>query len=349
MALNGGKTAVILFNLGGPDGLDAVQPFLFNLFRDPAIIKAPLPFRWLIAQIISRRRAPIARDIYAELGGSSPLVAETEAQARALETALDDPLQTVRVFTCMRYWHPMSDAVAAEVAAWAPDQVILLPLYPQFSTTTTGSSVRDWQRAARKANLDARTAAVCCYPTDPDFVTAQAHQIRKTLADVSGPRRVLFSAHGLPKKIIDAGDPYQFQIERSAEAIARAVGLGVGEWVVCYQSRVGPLEWIGPSLDTALAQTARDSRAAVVVPISFVSEHSETLVELDIEYRKIADDQGVAQYHRVPTLSTNAGYIEALAKLVKQTMGRRGICPPDNQRFCPIGAVGCACAARPQS
>jgi len=349
MTLNGGKTAVILFNLGGPDGPDAVQPFLFNLFNDPAIITAPLPFRWLIAKIISRRRAPIARDIYAELGGSSPLLAETEAQAKALETVLDDPLQTVRVFTCMRYWHPMSDAVARDVAAWAPDQVILLPLYPQFSTTTTGSSIKDWQRAARKANLNVRTAAVCCYPQDEDFVAAQTRQIRRTLTNVTGPRRVLFSAHGLPKKIIDAGDPYQFQIERSAEAIAREVGLGVGEWVVCYQSRVGPLEWIGPSLDTALAQTARDSRAAVVVPISFVSEHSETLVELDIEYRKIAGDVGVAQYHRVPTVSINPGFIETLAKLVKLTMARRGICPPDNQRFCPIGAVGCACAARPHA
>ena len=342
-----GKTAVVLFNLGGPDGPAAVRPFLFNLFNDPAIISLPGPLRWCLAQLISRRRAPVAQAIYAELGGASPLLAETEAQARALETSLRDAgPDEVRVFVCMRYWHPMSAEVAGEVAAWGPDQVVLLPLYPQYSTTTTASSIADWQRAARRAGLSAATSAVCCYPVDENFVAAQVRQIRKVLSGVSGAKRVLFSAHGLPKRVIEAGDPYQGQVERAASAIAGGLGLGVGEWAVCYQSKVGRLEWIGPSLERALALTARDSRAAVVVPISFVSEHSETLVELDIEYRKIAEDMGIAQYHRVPALSVNAAFIEGLAGLVRGARGKRGICPPDGRRFCPLSAGGCACAGR---
>jgi len=340
------RTAVVLFNLGGPDQPDSIRPFLFNLFNDPAIISLPGPLRWLLAQYISRRRAPVAREIYAELGGASPLLAETEAQARALEKALQDPLKEIRVFVCMRYWHPMSDEVARAVKAWGPDQVVLLPLYAQYSTTTTASSVRDWQAAARRVGLEAATSTVCCYPANEDFVAAQVSEIRKVLSTVSGPRRVLFSAHGLPKKIIEAGDPYQDQIERSSSVIATALGLGVGEWVVCYQSKVGRLEWIGPPLDQALAQAARDSRAVIVVPIAFVSEHSETLVELDIEYAKIADDLGISHYHRVPTLSLNARFIEGLAKLAKKAMTSRGVCPPDGKRICPISAIGCACSER---
>jgi len=342
----GSKTAIVLFNLGGPDSPAALRPFLFNLFNDPAIISLPAPLRWCLAQFISRRRAGVAKDIYAELGGASPLLRETDAQARALEAALADPLKEIRVFVCMRYWHPMSGEVARDVAAWGADQVVLLPLYPQYSTTTTASSIKDWQEAARGAGITAQTSAVCCYATDDDFIAAHVRCARKVLSEVSGPRRVLFSAHGLPKKIITAGDPYQGQIERAASAIAKRLGLGVGEWVVCYQSRVGRLEWIGPTLDKALSDTARDSRAAVIIPISFVSEHSETLVELDIEYRKIAQDLGITQYLRVPTLSTDKTFIGGLAKLANKAMGSRGICPPEGKRACPISAVGCACAGR---
>jgi ferrochelatase len=316
------KTAIVLFNLGGPDGPEAIQPFLFNLFNDPAIIRLPGLLRWCLAWYISHRRAVVARNIYAEIGGASPLLAETEAQARALEQVLNDPDRhsgrDYRVFVCMRYWRPMSDQVAAEVVAWGAEQVILAPLYPQFSTTTTGSSVTDWRRAAGLADLTAPTSAIQWYAAEDDFVAAHADLIRPALAAVKGAKRVLFSAHGLPKKIIAAGDPYQGQIEQSAGAIAAALGLGDGEWVVCYQSKVGRLEWIGPTLDQALAETARDCRAAVIVPLSFVSEHSETLVELDIEYRKIAEDLGIAQYRRVATLSTEPAFIAVLARLVGQ-------------------------------
>ncbi len=301
------KTAVVLFNLGGPDRPGAVRPFLFNLFNDPAIIGAPGPLRWLLAQWISRRRAPLARKIYEEIGGASPLLANTEAQAKALEAALNagDGDDQVRVFIAMRYWHPMSSEVARAVEAYGPDQVVLLPLYPQFSTTTTGSSLTDWARAAAAAGLGAPTRSLCCYPTQTGFVTEVAGLLRSALtvvgARAEGAPRVLFSAHGLPKKFIERGDPYQWQIEQTAAAVAEVVvGAVAGaaavpdlDWRVCYQSRVGPLEWIGPSTDAEIARAGAEGRPVVVVPIAFVSEHSETLVELDIEYRRLAEDKGV--------------------------------------------------------
>jgi len=224
------KTAIVLFNLGGPDRPEVVRPFLFNLFNDPAIIDAPGPLRWLLAQTISRRRAPIARKIYQELGGGSPLLANTRAQAEALQAVLNarGGVSEFKVFIAMRYWHPMSDETARAVMAHGPDQVVLLPLYPQFSTTTTGSSVTDWTRAAAKAGLTTPTRSLCCYPTQPGFVAEVAALLRTALAEAGteagaevgaeagdGPR-VLFSAHGLPKKIVARGDPYQWQVEQTA-------------------------------------------------------------------------------------------------------------------------------------
>lgn len=206
------KIAVVLFNLGGPDRLESVKPFLFNLFNDRAIIGAPQPVRWLLAWLISSRRAPFAQEVYANLGGKSPLVSETEKQARALEAALADAGE-VRCFVAMRYWHPMSAATAAEVKAFAPDKVVLLPLYPQFSTTTTQSSFDDWARAAARVGLDVPTSAICCYPDEHDLIEAHAAMLaqgvnRARLAAGDAARiRILFSAHGLPKKVVAKGDP----------------------------------------------------------------------------------------------------------------------------------------------
>ena len=350
------KTAVVLFNLGGPDRPGAVRPFLFNLFNDPAIIGAPGPLRWLLAQWISRRRAPLARKIYEEIGGASPLLANTEAQAKALEAALTagDGDDRVRVFIAMRYWHPMSGEVARAVESYGPDQVVLLPLYPQFSTTTTGSSLTDWARAAAAAGLGAPTRSLCCYPTQAGFVTEVAGLLRSALA-VAGARaegapRVLFSAHGLPKKFIERGDPYQWQIEQTAAAVAGAVAGAAPvpdlDWRVCYQSRVGPLEWIGPSTDAEIARAGAEGRPVVVVPIAFVSEHSETLVELDIEYRRLAEEKGVPCYTRVATVDTGAVFIAGLAELVRAALaGERALCSQDGARRCPGQWGGCPLAA----
>jgi len=340
------RIAIVLFNLGGPDSPDAVRPFLFNLFNDPAIIGLPQPFRWLLARVISSRRAPIAREIYQEIGGSSPLVELTCAQGSALQAALDRDGE-VRVVMAMRYWHPMSDQAAAEVAAFEPDEVVLLPLYPQYSTTTSGSSIKDWRRAAERLGIEAPTVAVGCYPTADGLVQAHADLIERALSNMETDRpiRLLFSAHGLPKRVIDAGDPYQWQVEQTAAAVRKVLARDDLDSVVCYQSKVGRLEWIGPSTEDEIIRAGRDGVALLVTPIAFVSEHSETLVELDIEYRAVAEKHGVPAYVRVPALGTHPAFIDTLATLVRDVRGKRGCISQDGTRLCPQSLTECACAA----
>ncbi|MBY0431920.1 MAG: ferrochelatase, partial [Rhodospirillales bacterium] len=254
------RTAVVLFNLGGPDNPEAVRPFLFNLFNDKAIISAPQPIRWLLAKLISTRRAPVAQTIYAHIGGRSPLLDLTRAQATALEQALGGE---ARVFIAMRYWHPLTEQTVAEVKAYAPDRIILLPLYPQYSSTTSGSSVAAWKRSAAAAGLSPPTTTICCYPTAAGFVEAMAELTAIALDQAGAGARLLFSAHGLPKKIIAAGDPYQWQVERTAEAVVSRLGRPNLDWTICYQSRVGPLEWIGPSTEEEIHRAGKDGKDLV--------------------------------------------------------------------------------------
>jgi protoporphyrin/coproporphyrin ferrochelatase len=332
------KLAVVLFNLGGPDCPEAVEPFLRNLFSDPAVISLPGILRIPLARFIARRRAPIARDIYAKIGGRSPILEETQAQARALEQALSG--HDTRAFIAMRCWKPFSDEAAQAIAVWRPDHVVLLPLYPQYSTTTTRSSLEDWQRAATAAGLSAPTTAICCYPRMPGFIAAAAALTRETMArgrpEIS--YRLLLSAHGLPKRVIGRGDPYQWQIEQTAAAIVEQ--LGISDWTVCYQSRVGPLEWIGPATDAEIRRAGADGKGVIIAPIAFVSEHSETLVELDIEYAKLARESGVPDYLRVPTVSVRQEFIGSLADLVLESLAGTG-----PARKCPEHL---ACCGNPQ-
>lgn len=313
------KIAIILFNLGGPDSLEAVQPFLRNLFSDPAILRVPSFIRGPLASFIARRRAPIAREIYGKIGGASPILGQTEAQARALEEALgagDGEGHEWRGYVCMRYWHPMTEATVRSVERFKPDRIVLLPLYPQYSTATTASSFKAWNDLAR---FKVPTAVVRDYPVEPGFIAASVALVKEGLAQVGDvPRRVLFSAHGLPERVIKAGDPYQGQVEQSAKAIADTIG-GL-DWSVCYQSRVGPLKWIGPSTDAEIARAGADRVSVVLYPLSFVSEHSETLVELDIEYRHLAEKAGVPAYIRVPTVGTHPLFIAGLARLVRDAL-----------------------------
>ena len=347
------RTAVVLMNLGGPDSLDAVEPFLRNLFRDPAIIGAPRPVRWLLARLIARRRGPEAREIYRSIGGRSPLLEETEAQAAALRQALAD-LGEVEVAVAMRYWHPMSDEATRRVAAFRPDQIVLLPLYPQFSTTTTASSVDAWRKAAHAAHaahaagIAAPTRAVCCYPRENGLIAAHAALIEPLLAAAAeaGKPRVLFSAHGLPKRVVARGDPYQWQIEETARHIVTRLGRDDLDWAVCYQSKVGPLAWLEPSTVDELDRAGRDRVPVVVVPIAFVSEHSETLVELDVTYRDHARAAGVPAYHRVPALGTHPAFIEGLAGLVRRAMdGAAHLDSGEGGCICPAAHRGCPLAA----
>ncbi|AMW34460.1 ferrochelatase [Haematospirillum jordaniae] len=319
------RLAIVVFNLGGPDRPEAVKPFLFNLFNDPAIIGAPKPVRWLLAKFISSRRAPVAREIYEHLGGKSPLLEQTRSQADALEKALADMADTVKVFVAMRYWHPMTAETVHAVKDFSPDQIVLLPLYPQYSSTTSGSSLKLWAEEALKQGLDVPTSTLCCYPDEVGLIDALALKIRDTLSNLSTNVRVLFSAHGLPKKVIAAGDPYQDQVEQTCDALVERLGfLGVDtanlDWTICYQSRVGPLEWIGPSTDDEIIRAGKDGVAVVMVPVAFVSEHSETLVELDIEYGALARESGVPSYNRIMTVQCDPHFIRGLADQVRKTL-----------------------------
>jgi len=337
------KRAVVLLNLGGPDSPKTVRPFLFNLFNDPAIFRLPQPFRSWLAAFVAKRRAPVAVEIYRHLGGGSPLLPNTEDQARALHTALGGGRDT-RVFIAMRYWHPFTAQTVADVQAWGPDEIVLLPLYPQYSTTTTESSVKAWHQAARFLGLKVTTKTVCCYPTAPGFIDAMAELIAPALtgAALYGKPRLLLSAHGLPETVVKGGDPYQFQCERTAAAIVGKLGIPDLDWTVCYQSRVGPMKWIGPSTDESLRKAGQDKVPAVVAPIAFVSEHSETLVEIEIEYRKLAGEVGVPYFVRVPTVSSAPSFIVALADLVNEVSASRAAClPGDGHRICPVSCTRC--------
>ena len=318
------RLAVVLFNLGGPDSLDAVEPFLRNLFSDPAILPLPAVFRLPLARFIAKRRAPVAREIYAKLGGGSPILRETEGQASALEQALAVQGYDAKCFIAMRCWRPRSDDAATAVKAFAPDAIVQLPLYPQYSTTTTGSSLEDWARAAAAAHITAAVTIVKSYPMAEGFIQALANAIQETWKQAQpGLRyRLLLSAHGLPERVIAGGDPYQREVEQTAAALVAALETPGLDWVVCYQSRVGPLKWIGPATDAEVMRAGRENLGVVVAPIAFVSEHSETLVELDMEYAKLAKKAGVPHYLRAPTVGTRPAFISALAKLVVEGAGQ---------------------------
>jgi protoporphyrin/coproporphyrin ferrochelatase len=336
------KLAVVLFNLGGPDNLKAVKPFLFNLFRDPAIITLPAVARLPLAALISTTREKLAQANYAIMGGASPLLPETRAQASALEAELKgkDTGVEARCFIAMRYWKPFAKATAREVAAFEPDEIVLLPLYPQYSTTTTASSLKDWLGVYKGRG---RSRTVCCYPTALGLVDAHVAAIRKTWEAAGRPQglRLLFSAHGLPQKIVDGGDPYQAQIEATAAAIAARLP-EFADWKVCYQSRVGRLQWLKPSTDDEIRLAGAEAKGVLIAPIAFVSEHVETLVELDREYAHLAKGVGCAPYLRAPTPGVDEGFIAELARGVLDAAGRASGPHPHGPWRCPAGHAKCA-------
>jgi protoporphyrin/coproporphyrin ferrochelatase len=321
------RLAVVLFNLGGPDSLAAVQPFLFNLFNDPAIIGLPWPLRPLVARTISGKRHEEASHNYAHMGGASPLLAETEKQALALELKLNATLPgfEAKTFIAMRYWKPFTEEAARAVAEFGPDEIVLLPLYPQYSTTTTASSVKLWNKAYRGSG---QTHEVCCFFDDASFAAGYARLIRQTFEAAGRPRntKLLFSAHGLPEKVIKRGDPYQSQVELSCAAVMRQLG-DDWDWGVCYQSRVGPLKWIGPSTPEAIEAAGVEGKSVLLVPIAFVSEHVETLVELDRDYALLAKEKGCPQFLRAPALGTEEGFIAGLAGLVASSLFKTRCAP----------------------
>jgi len=325
-------------NLGGPDKQSSVKPFLFNLFNDPAIINIIQPFRFFIAKLISSLREKKAKGIYKLIGGGSPILKLTEFQKKYLEKNLRKK-GDYKCFIIMRYWNPRASDVYRDVLHYNPKEVILLPLYPQFSTTTSGSSINEWKKV-NKNNL--KTKTICCYPNDENFINAHTKAIKKFLNRKSLSKTILlFSAHGLPKKIIDSGDPYQWQVEKTVEKIIKKLNLKNINFNICYQSRVGPLKWIGPSTDDEIIKYSSQKFGIVLCPIAFVSEHSETLVELDIEYKHLAKKSGALFFKRVPALGVNKDFIKCLTNLVlnKKSYGEKGLKPP----FCNNSFEQCFC------
>ena len=307
------KKAIILFNLGGPDSLDAVQPFLFNLFNDPAILSLPTILRYPLAKFISKRRTPIAKAIYAEMGGKSPIFEETQAQANALEQALKQEADEYRCFIVMRCWNPRAIDVVKKVKEFNPQQIILLLLYPQYSDATSGSSIKEWSDICKKENLNIDTKTICCYPTEKDFILSYANLIKEKInLNKLSETTLVFSAHGLPENKIKQGDPYQWQVENTVSHLVKKLSIPNLNYILSYQSRVGPLKWILPSTETTIKDEAKKKKIIVVVPVAFVSEHSETLVELDIEYKKLAIENGSKDYIRIPAVAANQNFINSL-------------------------------------
>ncbi len=341
------RVAVVLFNLGGPDALKSVRPFLFNLFSDPAIIGLPSLLRIPLAALIAGLRDHSARTNYARMGGASPLLAETEAQSEALKAALQAglPDAMVETFIAMRYWRPFSVETAAAVAAFAPDEIVLLPLYPQFSTTTTASSLKAWEAVYRGPG---RSRSVCCYPTLDRLIGAHARRIEAAWSAVGRPQpvRLVFSAHGLPQSVVAAGDPYAAQVAATVQAVASRLPEGLSDWRIAYQSRVGPMRWLAPTTLDEIEMAASGGVGVMISPIAFVSEHVETLVELDHDYRLRAEAAGIGVYIRVPTLSVEAGFIDGLAELAIEALDRPGGIGPGSGYTCPAAWSKCPLRAK---
>jgi len=339
------KKAIILFNLGGPDKLENVEPFLFNLFYDPAILNLPKFLRYPLAKLISNRRAPTAKKIYEELGGASPILKLTIDQSNSLENKLNDDDQNneYKCFIVMRCWHPRAENVIHEVKNFNPDEVILLPLYPQYSAATSGSSIKEWHDVCKKNDYNVKTSTICCYPTETNFIDAHIDEIYKKIKDLSN-YKLIFSAHGLPEKNIKKGDPYQWQVEQSVNQIVNKMNIKNLDWILSYQSRVGPLKWIGPSTEDVIVECSKIGKKIALVPIAFVSEHSETLVELDIEYKELADKNGCLEYVRIPALGVNVNFISSLSNLVINKEDYKlteNLYPPKMQ--CPSNFKKCPC------
>ena len=322
MATTTRRVGVVLFQLGGPDTLEAIEPFLFNLFCDPDIIDFPFARigRRPLAKLISSTRARKVQHHYSVIGGGSPIRRFTERQARALESKLQESGVDVRCFVAMRYWHPFTAEAIEQLRAAQCDEVVLLPLYPHYSSTTTGSSLNEWRRLFRE-NLPVHSIET--FYRNPLYLQALVEKIEEALARFPEPQQaeLVFSAHSVPVAVIEKGDPYQCQIQETVELVMQR-GQWRNRYRLCYQSKVGASKWLQPSLHTALQQLAAEKRRAVcIVPISFVSDHVETLGEINHEAREQAASLGIEHFEMTSGLNDSSTFIAALAELVAASIG----------------------------
>lgn len=318
------KIGVVLFQLGGPDRPDAVEAFLYQLFCDPDIINFPLAFlaRKPLAKLISSTRSRVVSEHYRAIGGASPIRALTERQAAALAASLQSHADA-KVVVAMRYWHPFSGEAIAALNDITLDQLVLLPLYPQYSFATTRSSLKEWDRLYAPNGVPVRI--IENFHEHPGYIAAMVERIESVMDGAANPEELfmVFSAHGLPMSLIKKGDPYQRHVEETAKLI-----LADGKWpnrqVLCYQSRVGPQKWLAPSLiDTIQRLAGQKVRRMLVIPLSFVTEHIETLHEINIEAREQAESLGVEEFRMMPALNDSPLFIGALTDLVLRAAGLR--------------------------
>ena len=317
------KVGVVLFQLGGPDSSDAVEPFLYNLFCDPDIIDffGAWFARRPLARYIARTRADVVRHHYDAIGGHSPIRALTERQARALEAALA-PQVDAKCFIAMRYWHPLSAEAAAQVNAWNAPDLVLLPMYPQYSFATTSSSLKEWNRVFHPNGNAPRTRTVESFYDHPLYVQSVAEKISLSLThfDDPGSAHIVFSAHGLPLSLIERGDPYARHVADTVNLVMQ-IGAWKNKHTLCFQSKVGRRKWLSPSLtDTIDALARAGEKNLLVVPIAFVTEHIETLHEINIEAREQAHKLGVEQFEMMPAVGDSPTFISALADVVLRSL-----------------------------
>jgi len=317
------KIAVVLFQLGGPDSPAAVEPFLYNLFCDPDIIDffGAWFARRPLARYIARKRAANVRKNYNAIGGHSPIRLLTERQARALEAALALHYDA-KCFIAMRYWNPLSAETAAQVKAWDAEELVLLPMYPHYSFATTASSLKEWKRVFRPNGNAARERTVENFFDHPLYIKAVAEKIALSLTHFDEPERahIVFSAHGLPLSLIERGDPYARQVAETVKLVMQQ-GAWKNAHTLCFQSKVGRRKWLTPSLtDTIDRLAAAGEKHLLVVPIAFVTEHIETLSEINLEAREQAHERGVQQFEMMPAVGDSPTFISALSELVRHSL-----------------------------
>jgi ferrochelatase len=316
------RVGVVLFQLGGPDTLEAIEPFLYNLFSDPDIIDFPFARigRKPLARLISATRARKVQHHYAVIGGGSPIRRFTEQQAEALQKHLQEAGIDARCFVAMRYWHPMTAEAVRQVRAAECDEIVLLPLYPHYSSTTTGSSLNEWRRVYHD---DRPVHCIESFYRNPRYQDALVERVEEALERFPDAQRpdLVFSAHSLPVSVIERGDPYQRQIEETVELLMQRGGWR-NRHRLCYQSKVGASRWLQPSLHRTLRDLAGEGvREVCVVPVSFVSDHVETLAEIDHEAREEADELGIERFETMRGLNDSPTFIAALAGMVAAAIG----------------------------
>jgi ferrochelatase len=316
------RVGIVLFQLGGPDTLEAIEPFLYNLFCDPDIIDFPFARigRKPLAKLISSTRARKVQHHYATIGGGSPIRRHTERQASALEQELRSRGIDAQCFVAMRYWHPFTREAIDKLQSANCDEIVLLPLYPQYSSTTTGSSLNEWQRLF---SGDAPVHRVETFYRNPIYLDAVVEKIDQALSRFTAPERpeILFSAHSVPMSVVAKGDPYQRQIEETVQLLMQRGGWS-NSHRLCYQSKVGASKWLQPSLRQTLQTLAQEQvREVCVVPVAFVSDHVETLGEIDHEAREQAQELGFTHFEMSAGLNDSPRFIQALGHIVQEAMG----------------------------